>query len=166
MDLQKKSDEAQNSGEFKKRRKKVNLICSRNTIDGVYPPLILAINAAREGAEAKVFFTFSGIEVILKKNFQNNLKNVKYYMPGFIGAIPGMASLATWMIKKKIVNANLPTVVELVEMAQLEGVKFIACLMTMDMMGIKKEDLIDDCEIMDANQFMKLALESDINMFT
>jgi peroxiredoxin family protein len=149
-----------------KQKKKVNLICSRNTIDGVYPPLILAINAAREGADAKVFFTFGGIEILLKKNYENDYKNVKYHMPGFIGAIPGMTKLATWMIKKKIGEANIPDVKELIEMAQLEGVKFIACLMTMDMMGLTEKDLIEDVEVMDANQFMKLALASDLNMFT
>ncbi|RLI76122.1 hypothetical protein DRO97_01645 [Archaeoglobales archaeon] len=148
-----------------KIKDKESLICSRNTIDGVYPPLILAINAVREGAEAKVFFTFSGLEVILKRNYQNKLKNVKYYMPGFIGAIPGMTKLATWMIKKKIEDANIPDIKELLEIAQLEGVRFIGCLMTMDMMGVTKDDLIDRCEVMDANQFVKLALESDINMF-
>jgi peroxiredoxin family protein len=149
-----------------KQKKKVNLICSRNTVDGVYPPLILAINAAREGADAKVFFTFAGIDIVLKKNYEKDYSNVKYHMPGFIGAIPGMSKLATWMIKKKIVEANIPDIKELVEMAQLEGVKFIACLMTMDMMGLTKDDLIEDVEIMDANQFMKLALESDFNLFT
>jgi len=149
-----------------KQKKKVNIICSRNTVDGVYPPLILAINAAREGADAKVFFTFAGIEIVLKKNYENDYKNVKFHMPGFIGAIPGMSRLATWMIKKKIGEANIPDIKELVEMAQLEGVKFIACLMTMDMMGLKREDLMDGVDVMDANQFVKLALQSDWNMFT
>ena len=41
-------------------------ICSRDTLDGAYPPLILAINAARAGMEAKVFFTFMGINLACK----------------------------------------------------------------------------------------------------
>ena len=158
--------EVEGSAPEEKGKKKVNLICSRNTVDGVYPPLILAINAVREGAEAKVFFTFAGIDIVLKKNYEKDYKNVRYHMPGFIGAIPGMSRLATWMIKKKIGEANIPDVKELVELAQLEGVKFIACLMTMDMMGLTEKDLIDGVEVMDANQFVKLALKSDWNMFT
>ncbi len=157
--------EKEGLGTEERQKKKVNLICSRNTVDGVYPPLILGINAARNGADVTIFFTFSGIEIILRKNYENDYKNVKFYMPGFIGAIPGMASLATWMIKKKIGEANIPDIKELVEMAQLEGVKFVGCLMTIDMMGLKKEDLMDGVEIMNADQFMKLALKSDMNMF-
>ena len=41
-------------------------ICSRDTLDGAYPPLILAINAARAGMETKVFFTFMGINLACK----------------------------------------------------------------------------------------------------
>ncbi len=149
----------------RKEKKKVNLICSRNTIDGVYPPLILAINAARNGAEARVFFTFSGIDMVLKKNYEKDYRNVKFYIPGAMGAIPGMSKLATMMVKKKIESAEIPDIKSLVEMTRFEGVKFIACLMTMDMMGIEKEDLLEDVEVMDANQFMKLALSSDLNMF-
>ncbi len=157
--------EKEGLGVEEKQKKRVNLICSRNTVDGVYPPLILGINAARNGADVTIFFTFSGIDIILKKNYENDYRNVKFYMPGFVGAIPGMASLATWMVKKKIEGANIPDIKELVEMAQLEGVKFVGCLMTIDMMGIKREDLIDGVEIMDADKFMKLALKSELNMF-
>jgi peroxiredoxin family protein len=76
-------------------------ICARDTMDGVYPPLLLAINARRLGMEATIFFTFMGLNAILK----GRAKKIKFQMPGFMGAIPGMATMATGMMKKKIEKA-------------------------------------------------------------
>jgi len=50
-------------------------------------------------------------------------------------------------------------------MCQIEGVKFYACLMTIQMMNLKKEDFIEEVKIIDAEGYMKLALEADINIF-
>jgi len=92
-------------------------ICSRDTIDGAYPPLILAINARRLGMDATIFFTFMGINVIRK----GGAEKCKFYPPGFVGAIPGMATVATKMMAGKIESAEIPTISEFLEMAQLEG---------------------------------------------
>ncbi len=88
------------------------------TLDGAYPPLILAINARRLGMEATVF-TFMGINVIKK----DGARKCKFIPPGVLGAIPGMARLATKMMQKKIEAANIPSLPELLEIAQLEGVR-------------------------------------------
>jgi len=80
------------------QKESATFICSRDTLDGVYPPLLLAINARRQGMDAAVFFTFMGLNVIRK----GWTKKIKFQPPGFLGAIPGMASMATGMMKKKI----------------------------------------------------------------
>lgn len=139
-----------------------NFICSRGTLDGVYPSLVLATNARRQGMEASIFFTFMGINAIRK----GGTRGLKFFPPGFMGAIPGMASLATWMMKGKIEKAGIPDVQDLMEMAQAEGVKFIACRMTVDMMGLKEDDFIEGVEIWTAEDFMKHARQCKINMFT
>lgn len=139
-----------------------NFICSRDTLDGVYPSLLLATNARRLGMEASVFFTFMGINVIRK----GGTKNIKFYPPGFLGAIPGMPSMATGMMKKKIENAGIPEVEDMMDMALAEGVKFVGCKMTVDMMELKEEDFIDGVEIWTAEDFMKNARNCKINMFT
>jgi peroxiredoxin family protein len=147
---------------MEERKKKVLLICPDNTLDTVYPALILSLQAARAGAESMVFFTFDGIKVILK----NGIKKVKYYPKGFLGAIPGIPTLFTkFMIKLAEERAGIPSPDLLMEMCQIEGVKFYACLMTIQMMNLKKEDFIEGVEIIDAEGYMKLALEADINMF-
>jgi peroxiredoxin family protein len=137
-------------------------ICSRGSLDGAYPSLILAINARRLGMEATVFYTFMGIDVIRK----GGVNKLSFIPPGTMGAIPGMSSVATWMMKRQIDQAGIPTLAELMEIAQLEGVKFVACRMTMDMMGLKPEDFIDGVEIQTAEDYLKHARNCKVNMFT
>ena len=137
-------------------------ICSRDTMDGAYPALILGINAARLGLETRVFYTFMGINLVRK----GGIEKAKFIPSGVMGAMPGMSSMATAMMKKKIEKAQIPTLPDLIEMAQLEGVELIACRMTFDMMELKDEDMIEDVKIWDAAQFMKYAKESKLCLFT
>ena len=141
---------------------KAAFICSRDTLDGAYPALVLGINARRLGMEVKVFFTFMGLNVIRK----GSLDKVKFYPPGVMGAIPGMSQMATRMMKKKIENAQVPDLEDMREMAQLEGVQFIACRMTVDMMELKEDDFIEDVVIWTAEEFLKYAKDCTISLFT
>ncbi len=150
---------AETSGEPKQR---YTFICSRGTLDGAYPSLILAINTRRLGHEAFVFYTFMGINIVRK----DYLAKLKFHPPGFMGAIPGMSSLATVMMKKQIDEAGIPDIEELLETAQLEGVKLIACKMTLDMMKLSEDDLMEGVEVMNAEKYLKLAGTCAINMFT
>ena len=140
---------------------RATFICARDTLDGVYPPLILATNARRLGMEATIFFTFMGLNAIRK----GWAKKIKFQMPGFMGAIPGMATMATGMMKKKIEKAGIPEIEDLMEMAQAEGVKFVGCKMTVDMMELSDDAFIDGIEIMTAEDYMKLARSAKLNMF-
>ncbi len=137
-------------------------ICSRDTMDGVYPALILAINSRRLGMDASIFYTFMGINVIRK----GGAAGVKFVPGGTMGAIPGMSSFASWMMRKKMSAAGIPALDELTEMAQLEGVRYVACKMTIDMMGLRQEDFIEGVEIQTAEDYLKHARNCNINMFT
>ncbi len=137
-------------------------ICSRDTLDGAYPALMLAINSRRLGMDADVFYTFMGINVIRK----GGTAKCKFIPGGVMGAIPGMSAFASWMMRKKISAAGIPSLDEMVEIAQLEGVKFIACKMTIDMMGLRQEDFIEGVEIQTAEDYLKHARKCNINMFT
>lgn len=137
-------------------------ICSRDTLDGAYPALILGINARRLGMDATVFYTFMGINLIRK----GGAANCKFVPNGPMGAIPGMSSVATKMMRKKIDGAGIPPLDELMDMAQMEGVRFVACKMTVDMMGISPDDFIEGVEIETAEDYLKHARTCKINMFT
>ena len=146
----------------KKIKDRAMFITSKDTLDGAYPGLVLGINAVRLGMEASIFYTFMGLNVIRK----GWVENAKFQPPGFMGAIPGMSSIATWMMKSKITKANIPGLADLQEMAQLEGVKYIACRMTTDMMGLKQKDFIDGVVIQPAEEFLKLARDAKILLYT
>ena len=137
-------------------------ICSRDTLDGAYPALMLAINSRRLGMEANIFYTFMGINLIRK----GGMSKARFFPAGTMGAIPGMSAVASRMMKKKIDAAGIPTLDEMLEIAQLEGVKLVACKMTVDMMELKPEDFIEGVEIQTAEQYMKHARNCKINMFT
>ncbi len=148
--------------EEQSEKKKYAFICSRGTLDGAYPSLILAINSRRLGHEATVFYTFMGINIVRK----GYLKKLKFHPPGFMGAIPGMSSMATMMMKKQIEDANIPDIEDLMEVAQIEGVRLVACKMTLEMMKLSEDDLMEGVEVMNAEQYLKLAETCAINMFT
>jgi peroxiredoxin family protein len=143
-------------------RQSCTFICSRDSLDGAYPALVLAINSMRLGMDASVFYTFMGINVIRK----GGAARCRFVPGGTMGAIPGMSLFASWMMRRKINAAGIPPLDELMEMAQLERVKFVACRMTIDMMGLKHEDFIEGVEIQTAEEYLKHARHCGINMFT
>ena len=143
-------------------KEKAAFVCVKDTIDGAYPALILGINAARLGMDTKVFYSFMGLNLLLK----DKAAKAKYYPPGFMGAIPGMAGLASGIMKKKIEKANIPALEDLMEMAQLEGVELVACHMTVEMMEIDKNDFVEDVIVWTAEEFMKYAKECKVCLFT
>jgi peroxiredoxin family protein len=144
------------------QKEKAGFICVHDTLDGAYPSLVLGINAARLGMESKIFYSFMGLNMVLK----GGAERAKFIPPGVMGAIPGMSSIATSMMKKKIDKANIPSLAEMQEMAQLEGVELIACKMTVDMMEIDESKLIDGVVVWTAEDFLKFARECKICLFT
>ena len=144
------------------QKEKAAFICTKNTLDGAYPSLVLGINAARLGMETKVFYSFMGLNLVLK----GGIERAKFFPPGVMGAIPGMATLATGMMKKKIEQANIPSLADMQDMAQLEGVELVACHMTVQMMEIDQSKLIEGVPVWTAEDFMKYARECKICLFT
>ena len=144
------------------QKEKAGFICVKDSLDGAYPSLVLAINASRQGMDSKIFYSFMGMNLVLK----GGADRAKFFPPGVMGAVPGMTTLATGIMKKKIDKANIPSLAELQETAQLEGVELIACKMTVDMMEIDEDKLIDGAIVWTAEDFIKFAGECKICLFT
>jgi peroxiredoxin family protein len=143
-------------------KEKAGFICVKDTLDGAYPSLVLGINAARLGMESKIFYSFMGLNMVL----EGGSDRAKFIPPGVMGAIPGMSSIATGMMKKKIDKANIPSLGDLQEMAQIEGVELIACKMTVDMMEIDETKLVEGVTVWTAEDFLKYAKDCKICLFT
>ena len=148
--------------------KRLAIIALHGTLDLAYPPLILATAALAMDMEAAIFFTFYGLEIVKKGN-ADRLKvapianpAMPMPVPNIVGMLPGMTGMATWMMNDWMKKSNVAKLSELLEMAVEGGVRMIACQMSMDVMGIKKEDLIDGVEIGGAATFLSYASENAI----
>ncbi len=155
--------------EVKTRRNRAAIIASKGTLDMAYPPLLLATGARSMGIEASVFFTLYGIN-ILKKNADLKvapLANPAMPMPvpNIIGALPGMTSMASIMMKGMFKRQSVPTIRELLDMARDSGVKLVACQMTLDVLGIKQKDLIDGIEFGGLATFLEYGMGATVTLF-
>lgn len=149
------------------------IIATHGSLDAAYPPLILATAAVAMDMEASIFFTFYGLEIIKKGN-ADKLKVSPVgnpampqpvpgiSVPNIIGMLPGMTSVATNMMNNWMKDAKVAKLSELLSMAQEMDVKMIACQMSMDVMGIKKEDLLDGIEVGGAATFLDYASQNAI----
>jgi peroxiredoxin family protein len=148
--------------ETKEVRRKVAIICSKGSLDMAYPGLILANAARMMGIDAVLFFTFWGLDIIREKTVDHLhagiVGNPGTHMPAMVAGLPGMESLATSMMKKKIEKIDVPTVRELLEMLDDAGAEIYSCQMAMEMMDIRKEELVPQVrEVITAMDFFEKA---------
>lgn len=129
---------------------KVSIVVSKGSLEGVYPGLIMANGARMDGIEADLFFTFFGLDAIIKKRM-NNLKvatvgNPGLHMPTLLGAIPGMSAFVTHKMKQEMDKIDIPPVGEFIKMISDAGGKIYACHATVEMFHLKKEDFCDELD--------------------
>jgi peroxiredoxin family protein len=153
--------------------KRLAIISVHGSMDMAYPPLILATAAVAMDMEAAIFFTFYGLDIIKKGNIDKlqvspvgNPSMPQPFpgisVPNILGVLPGMTSVATGMMNSWMKKAKVAKLSELLEIAVEMDVRLIACQMSMDVLGIKKEDLIDGVEIGGAATFLEYASDDAI----
>lgn len=160
--------------ELKKKlanQNRMAIIASKGSLDMAYPPLILATTARSMGLESGIFFTFFGLDIInRKKNKSLKVSAVgnpamPVPMPTLLGALPGMEAMGTMMMNSWMSKQSVPSVPQLLEMAQESGVRLVACQMTMDVMGTKAEDLIPGLDFGGVATFLEFAEGAGITLF-
>jgi len=148
--------------------KKVLIICAKGSLEDVYAALVMANGAVMEGIEAKLFFTFFGLDGITKKRMNKlhtaTLGNPAMRMPGglqfpsLLGVLPGVESGVSSMMRKGMDDLDMPPVDEFLEMITAGGGEVFACKLAVDMFKLKKEDLSDEVEdIITIGQFYEMA---------
>lgn len=131
--------------------KKVMIIVAKGSIEDVYAGLVMANGAVMEGIETKLFFTFFGLDAIIKKR-QNKAKtatvgNPAMRMPGglpfptILGMLPGVEAGVSAMMKSQMAALDVPPVDEFIEMIVAGGGELYACKLAYDMFKLKREDL-------------------------
>jgi len=146
---------------------KVSIIISKGSLDGVYPGLIMANGARMEGIEASLFFTFFGMDAIIKKRMGNikvaTVGNPGMHMPTMLGMLPGMSAFATSMMMKTMDKIDIPPVPEYIEMIYDAGCKLYACKATVDMFKLKKEDFCPQVDsIINVGKFYEISAGGQI----
>ncbi|MDD5467325.1 MAG: DsrE/DsrF/DrsH-like family protein [Anaerolineales bacterium] len=159
--------------------RKIAFICSKGNLDMAYPALIMGWAALGNGADVTIFFTFWGLDMITKSRVDrlelapvaNTSMKMKMMglptgnlgIPNIMGVFPGMTAFATKLMEKKIAALDVPPVREYLGMLVDAGAKLYACKMTVDMMGLKKEDFIDGVvDIVTAADFIDMTPDSQI----
>ncbi len=150
------------------------IIVFSGDMDKVMASFIIANGAAAMGKPVTMFFTFWGLSVLRKAGHS---KVDKTPMEKMFGAMlpkgadklkiskMNMGGMGTAMMKKIMKDKNVSSLEDLIKSAMANGVKIVACTMSMDVMGIKKEELIDGIELGGVGYYLGDAEDSNVNLF-
>jgi len=152
---------------------KATIVVFSGDMDKVFAAFIIATGAAAAGMDTTLFFTFWGLKAIQKGNLTGK---------GFMGRMLGLMNrgginrigpskfnfggMGRWMFKKMMSAKGVTPLDELRETAVDLGVHLLACKMSMDVMEIGREDLIDEVEdVVGVAKFVKEAANSSLQLF-
>lgn len=156
---------------------KKTIIVFSGEYDRLMAAFIIANGAAAMDDEVTMFFTFWGLSALRKESKPAVVeKKTSSLQKMFGGMLPksaeklplskfNFAGAGRGMMKKVMKSENVMTVAELIETAQEQGIKMIACTMSMDVLGIAKEELIDGIEYAGVATYLGEADESNVNLF-
>ncbi len=150
------------------------IIVFDGNMDKVLASFVIANGALAMGRPVTMFFTFWGLTALRR---DNKVKLKKNFMEKMFGAMlprgskklklskMNMGGMGTAMMKKIMKDKNIDSLEDMMKKAMENGVKIIACSMSMDVMGIRAEELIDGVEIGGVGTYLGDAEESDVNLF-
>ncbi|MFH0753858.1 MAG: FAD-dependent oxidoreductase [Candidatus Omnitrophota bacterium] len=150
------------------------IVVFSSDFDKVVAAFVIATGAAAMGAGVTLFFTFWGLNALRKSAMVPVKKNLIEHMFGWM--MPrgvdqltlsrmNMGGAGTWLIKQIMKHKNVSSLPEFIQMAQHSGVRLVACTMSMDLMGIKKEELIDGVEFGGVAMYLERADQGNVNLF-
>lgn len=155
-------------------REKTTIVLFSGDLDKAIAAFIIANGAAAYDHDVTIFFTFWGLNTMRKEEVVNTKKGMLERMFGRMmprGASKlglsnmNMAGMGPKMIKHVMRKHNALSLPQLIELAQEQGVKLVACTMTMDLLGFQKEELLDDIEYAGVAAYLGDATEARVNLF-
>lgn len=155
---------------------KKTIIVFSGEYDRVMAAFIIANGAAAMDDEVTMFFTFWGLSALRRTDPGTPSKQKSALQTAFSAMLPKQAEklgiskfnfggAGRFMMKKVMKAENVMTVSELIATAREQGIKLIACTMSMDVLGISKEELIDDIEYAGVATYLGETDESNVNLF-
>ncbi|WP_170885546.1 DsrE/DsrF/DrsH-like family protein [Bacillus alkalicellulosilyticus] len=155
-------------------KKKTTIILFSGDYDKAMAAFIIANGAAAYDHEVTIFSTFWGLNafrkeehVPVKKNFLEKMfaKMMPHGADKMGLSKMNFAGMGPKMIKQVMKKHNAMPLPDLIEMAKEQGVKLVACTMTMDLLGLKQEELIDGLEYAGVAAYLGDAEEGNVNLF-
>jgi peroxiredoxin family protein/TusA-related sulfurtransferase len=168
------SDDAKKENKVMEMPQGKTIIVFSGDLDKVLASFIIANGAASMGRPVTMFFTFWGLNA-LRKSDMPSLK--KPFMDKMFGAMMPkgskklklskmhMGGMGTAMMKRVMNDKNVDSLETLMQHAMNKGIRLVACTMSMDIMGITKEELIDGVDFAGVASYLGDAEESNVNLF-
>jgi peroxiredoxin family protein len=151
---------------------KASIVVFSGDLDKAMAALVIATGAAASSMDVTLFFTFWGLNVIKKggffkgEGFMGKMFNLLARGGDAIGPSRlNMLGIGRWLMKRIMKQKNVKLPREMIEEAKELGVKFLACEMSMRVMGIRKEDLIETDDIVGVATYIQEASNSEITLF-
>jgi len=146
---------------------KVSIIISKGSLEGVYPGLIMANGARAEGIEASLFFTFFGLDAVLKARHDHikvaTVGNPGLHLATWVGGFPGMSTVMTKYMNHKMEELDIPSIPEFIDMIADTGAGLYACKASVDLFGLEKNDFIPQVQdIITVGEFYEQAAGGQI----
>ncbi|MEJ3721289.1 DsrE/DsrF/DrsH-like family protein [Paenibacillus polymyxa] len=158
----------------KQDQPKTTIILFSGELDKALAAFIIANGAAAYDHEVTIFFTFWGLNILRKDELMRTHKGMLEKAFGWIMprgpkklALSKMnfVGLGPQMIKHVMKKHNALSLPELIELAQEQGIKLVACTMTMDLLGLQQEELIDSVEYAGVAAYLGDASQGQVNLF-
>lgn len=155
---------------IKENDNEVTMVLFNQELDKVLASFVIANGARAMGKDVTMFFTFWGLNAIrkkakVKKSFLDKMFSIM--MPTGTKKLPisnmNFSGIGPKLIRKVMKDKNVDSLEEMIKKAKESGVNMVACSMSMDVMGIKKEELVDDVEIGGVATF--LGKSENLNLF-
>jgi len=153
---------------------KKTIIVFSGDLDKAMAAFIIANGAAAMGDDVTMFFTFWGLNILRKTAPPHHKKSFLQGMFG--GMMPkgpaqlGISKMNFWgmgatMMRRVMRQQNVTSLQELIATAKEQGIKMIACTMSMDVLGFKEDELIDGLEFAGVATYLGEADEANVNLF-
>jgi len=151
----------------------MTIILFSGDMDKAIAAFTLATTAAVSGMDVTIFFTFWGLNILKKKKFAfNKNQGLMQKMFNFMSTSKppisrlNMFGLGPWMMRKLMKKSKMASLDDLMKLARQLNVQYIACTTSCGVLGLSKEDLIDDVSVFaGASTYLAEAKDSKINLF-
>ena len=155
---------------------KATIVMFSGDLDKALAGMVIASGAAASGWDVTLFFTFWGINIVRDENKQPGKpksmveKMFGWMMPKGANKLKlskmNMGGMGTSMMKKRMAEKKVNTLKEMMNDAKELDVKFLVCDMSMDIMGLQKEEFIDQVdEIVGVGTYLKESKEANLTLF-